>query len=70
MSHVKRNCGCETRHNGDGNWFIEFCQLHVAAPELLKACKFAKQNITLNGRVLDDTVYDILKTVIAVAEEK
>ena len=37
MNHIKRDCGCETQHNGDGQWFIEFCPLHAAAQELLEA---------------------------------
>jgi len=43
MNRIKRDCGCETQHNGDGNWFIEFCPLHATAPELLEACKEALQ---------------------------
>ena len=45
MSHRKQPCGCDPQYNGgDGKWFIKWCPLHQAAPELLKAVKQMAQD--------------------------
>ena len=37
MSRTKQPCGCNPQHNGDGNWFLEWCPLHANAPALVEA---------------------------------
>jgi len=41
-THTLVDCGCKAKVYSDGSGVdIEYCDLHYAAPVLLKACQFA-----------------------------
>ncbi len=62
-------CGCGYTTDDDG---IHFCPLHLAAPELLEACKEAlkRGQFSFNGLTDKERVNEVLEKLIASAEGK
>lgn len=55
MTHTLNDCGCTAKVYSDGSGVdIEFCSLHNAAPELLKALNTIKTVLAVGRNVGED----------------
>jgi hypothetical protein len=62
------SCGCKFFHDDPGGWSLDFCPLHGAAPDLLAACKLAKERLDKMGMDWLGKGPDPLEAAIAKAE--
>jgi len=65
------DCGCKIYRDGAGAHFIQWCNLHKTAPELLEMCKMALEQFKIEDKGPTDysDVINPLKQAIKKATE-